>query len=320
MEVIKVTPRGYCHGVVNALNIVANTLADLEVEKPIYIIGEIVHNKNVTKAFDDVGAITLNGPNRKEIIKQVSSGTIVITAHGIDPHLISEAKERGLNVVDATCSDVYKTHDVIKNKIECGYEIIYIGKHGHPEPEGVIGINPNKIHLVETYDDIDILNLESTLVCITNQTTMSVWDTKNIMDYAKKKYPHLEEINEICFATKERQGALFDLPLDVDMVFVVGDPNSNNTNRLVEIVEEKLNKKALRINTIEDINIQDLLKENIKKLAVTSGASTPTIITKEVITFLEQFEKDVPKTWKNISTFELTKTIPRIRLKKAITK
>ncbi len=316
MEVVKISPRGYCHGVVNALNVVAQTIADSANEKPIYIVGQIVHNQKITDAFKEAGAITLTGKNRREILEKVTSGTVIITAHGIDPNLIVMAKEKGLNVVDATCKDVYRTHDVIMEKLKSGYEILYIGKNGHPEPEGAIGINPEKIHLIEKEEDFENLNINSNKLCITNQTTMSVWDTKNLMDKAKEKYPEIEAINEICRATQERQEAVFNLANKADITLVVGDPRSNNTNRLVQISEEKANTKAYRINTIEDIDIEVLKQENVKKVAVTSGASTPTIITKEVIEFVENFDKNDENTWDNTSKFDLKRIVPRIRKKK----
>lgn len=315
MEVIKITPRGYCHGVVHALNLVSQTLSDENTPRPIYILGEIVHNANVTKAFNEAGAQTINGSNRREILNKVDSGTVIITAHGIDPNLVIDAKNRGLNVVDATCSDVYKTHHVIKDKLASGYEVLYIGKHGHPEPEGAIGIDPEHIHLIETKDDLENLKINSSQICITNQTTMSMWDTEKLMVLAKEKFPHIEVINEICLATQQRQEAVLEMASAADVTFVVGDPKSNNTNRLVQISEEKAGTKAYRINNIEDIDLQILLDENVNKVAITSGASTPTIITKEVVDFIEQFDKNDKTTWDNTSRFDLSRIVPRIRRK-----
>ncbi|MGL5020591.1 MAG: 4-hydroxy-3-methylbut-2-enyl diphosphate reductase [Mycoplasmatales bacterium] len=313
MELIKISPRGYCHGVVHAMNLVAKTLANKEIEKPIYILGQIVHNQNITNAFKESGAITIEGKNRRDILSKVDQGTVVITAHGIDPKLIIEAKKRGLNVIDATCSDVYKTHHLIHEKISEGYEVLYIGKKNHPEPEGAIGICPEKIHLIETLKDIENSNFTSEKLCITNQTTMSVWDTESLMCAAESRYPNIEKISEICLATQERQEAVKKMAREADLTIVVGDPKSNNSNRLVQISEEFAHTKAIRINTIEDLEISLLLSENVNKVAVTSGASTPTIITKEVCEFIEQFDKKNEKTWNNVSKIELKKIIPRIR-------
>ncbi len=313
MEVIKITPRGYCHGVVHALNLVSQTLADESIPRPIYILGQIVHNQNVTKAFKEAGAITLDGKNRAEILEKVTSGTVIITAHGINPKLIDVAKARGLNVVDATCSDVYRTHHVITDKLEQGYQVLYIGKVGHPEPEGAIGINPELIHLISNESDLEKLDPNLEKVCITNQTTMSMWDTEALMKKAKLKYPHIEIINEICLATQQRQEAVLEMAEAADITIVVGDPKSNNTNRLVQISEEMAQTPAFRVNNVEDIDINWLMAPNVNKVAVTSGASTPTIITKEVIEFVEAFDPENQATWDTTSKLDLKRIVPRLR-------
>lgn len=311
MKVIKITPRGYCHGVVNALQIVAKVLADETVPKPIYLLGEIVHNQNITDVLTKKGIITLTGNTRSEMLQTVSTGTVIITAHGIDPHLITEANQKGLNVVDATCVDVYRTHDVIKERLSEGYDVIYIGKKNHPEPEGAIGIDKNRIHLVSNLSDIENLKLANDKLCITNQTTMSVWDTAKIMNQAKELYPTLEIINEICSSTSMRQEAVSEMAKLCDLTVVVGDPKSNNTNRLVQISEEIAGTPAIRVNNLEELDPQ--LLTNYEIIGVTSGASTPTIITSEIINFIESFDKDNLETWDNKSKINHDRIIPRAK-------
>lgn len=311
MKVIKITPRGYCHGVVNALQIVAKVLADETVPKPIYLLGEIVHNQNITDVLTKKGIITLTGNTRSEMLQTVSAGTVIITAHGIDPHLITEANQKGLNVVDATCVDVYRTHDVIKERLSEGYDVIYIGKKNHPEPEGAIGIDKNRIHLVSNLSDIENLKLANDKLCITNQTTMSVWDTAKIMNQAKELYPTLEIINEICSSTSMRQEAVSEMAKLCDLTVVVGDPKSNNTNRLVQISEEIAGTPAIRVNNLEELDPQ--LLTNYETIGVTSGASTPTIITSEIINFIESFDKDNLETWDNKSKINHDRIIPRAK-------
>lgn len=313
MNVIKITPRGYCHGVVNALQIVASVLADETIPKPIYLLGEIVHNQNITDVLTKKGLITLNGKSRSEMLDAVDTGTIIITAHGIDPHLIAKAEAKGLNVVDATCVDVYRTHDVITEKLQAGYDVIYIGKQNHPEPEGAIGINPERIHLVSNIEDIQNLNLTNDKLCITNQTTMSVWDTIQIMEQAKKLYPTLEIINEICSSTSMRQEAVSEMAKLCDLTIVVGDPKSNNTNRLVEISQQIAKTPAIRINNLEELDPQ--LLTNYQTIGITSGASTPTIITSEIIKFVEDFDPDNKDTWDTTSHIDHDRIIPRARKK-----
>ncbi len=311
MKVIKITPRGYCHGVVNALQVVAKVLADESVTKPIYLLGEIVHNQNITDVLTKKGIITLEGNSRSEMLDKVTTGTVIITAHGIDPHLITKATEKGLNVVDATCIDVYKTHDVITEKLNHGYDVIYIGKQNHPEPEGAIGIDPTRIHLVSNITDIENLKLANDKLCITNQTTMSVWDTAKIMNQAKKLYPTLEIINEICNSTSMRQEAVSEMAKLCDLTVVVGDPKSNNTNRLVQISEEIANTPAIRVNNLEELDPNVLLQYDV--IGVTSGASTPTIITSEIIKYIENFDKNDESTWDNTSTINHDRIIPRAK-------
>ncbi len=313
MNVIKITPRGYCHGVVNALQVVAKVLADENIEKPIYLLGEIVHNQNITDVLTSRGIITLEGASRSEMLDKVDSGTVIITAHGIDPHLVAKAKNKNLNVVDATCVDVYKTHDVISEKLENGYDVIYIGKKNHPEPEGAIGIDPSRIHLVSDLSDVQALKLANDKLCITNQTTMSVWDTVKIMREAKTLYPTLEIINEICSSTSMRQEAVSEMAKLCDLTIVVGDPKSNNTNRLVQISEEIAGTPAIRINKLDELNI-DILKQ-YETIGVTSGASTPTIITTEVIKFIENFDVNDKTTWDTTSTIDAQRIIPRVKNK-----
>lgn len=309
MNVIKITPRGYCHGVVSALQIVANVLGNPNTKQPIFLLGEIVHNQNITEALTDRGIITLQGASREEMLAEVSSGTVIVTAHGIAPNLIEIAKDKGLDVIDATCSDVYKTHDVIREKISSGYQVLYIGKQNHPEPEGAIGISPENISLISSIDDLHMVNIHRDKLCITNQTTMSVWDTAKIMEEASKLYPHIEIINEICDSTSMRQQAVSEMASLCDLVIVVGDPKSNNTNRLVQIAEEVAGIPGIRINTVEDLDLELLSK--YKTVGVTSGASTPTLITSEVIDFLTQFKHTDSNTHDNKSKVNKSRIIPR---------
>lgn len=161
MEVIKINPRGYCYGVVDAMVIARNAALDKTLPRPIYILGMIVHNKHVTDAFEQEGIITLDGENRKEIIEQVEKGTVIFTAHGVSPEIREIARRKGLVSIDATCPDVTVTHDLIREKSNEGYDIIYIGKKGHPEPEGAMGVAPDHVHLVQSMKDIDNLQLDN---------------------------------------------------------------------------------------------------------------------------------------------------------------
>ncbi|KEQ23035.1 4-hydroxy-3-methylbut-2-enyl diphosphate reductase [Paenibacillus tyrfis] len=308
MDVIKISPRGYCYGVVDAMALAMQTAKNLDLPRPIYILGMIVHNAHVTDYFEKEGVVTLDGPNRLEILEQVDKGTVIFTAHGVSPEVRRKARDKGLTVVDATCPDVTKTHDLIREKTAEGYTIIYIGKKGHPEPEGAVGVAPDRVHLIENTEEIDKLDVVSERILITNQTTMSQWDIKHIMNRLLEKFPRAEIHNEICLATQVRQEAVAEQAKDADLVIVVGDPRSNNSNRLAQVSEEIAGVKAYRIADLSELNPEWL--KPVRRVGVTSGASTPTPITKEVVAYLEQYDAADPATWELRRTVNMDRLIP----------
>lgn len=291
------------------------TAKNLELPRPIYILGMIVHNQHVTEAFEQEGVITLDGENRLEILDKIDSGTIILTAHGVSPEVRRKAKEKGLAVVDATCPDVTRTHDLIRDKVAEGYEVIYIGKKGHPEPEGAVGIAPGRVHLIEKEEEIAALNVQARDIIITNQTTMSQWDIRHLIAELQKRYPQAEVHNEICMATQVRQEAVAKQAGQAELCIVVGDPRSNNSNRLAQVSEEISGVTAYRVADVTEIKHEWL--EGISRVAVTSGASTPTPITKEVITYLEQYDPADPATWEVRRTVNMNRLLPTVREKSA---
>ncbi|MBS4215628.1 4-hydroxy-3-methylbut-2-enyl diphosphate reductase [Neobacillus rhizophilus] len=311
MQIVKISPRGYCYGVVDAMVIARNAALDKTLPRPIYILGMIVHNKHVTDAFEEEGIITLDGKNRLDILEKVDKGTVIFTAHGISPEVRELAKKKGLVAIDATCPDVTRTHDLIEEKAREGYQTIYIGKKGHPEPEGALGVAPSMVHLVETPADVEALNLDYDKLIVTNQTTMSQWDVFDTMEKVKEKYPHVEVFNEICHATQIRQEAVAEQAKQADVTIVVGDPKSNNSNRLAQVSQEIAGTTAYRIADITELDI-DWIKD-AKAVAVTAGASTPTPITKEVIAFLEQFDPINEATWERKKNVPLAKILPKVK-------
>lgn len=314
MEVIKISPRGYCYGVVDAMVLAQQAARDLDLPRPIHILGMLVHNAHVTEAFDKEGIISLEGENRLELIEQVNEGTVIFTAHGISPAVRKRAREKGLTVIDATCPDVTKTHDLIREKVAEGYDIIYIGKKGHPEPEGSVGVAPDHVFLVETEQDVENLTVENEKLVVTNQTTMSQWDTKHLMDVLKEKYPHAEIHNEICLATQLRQEAVAKQAREADITIVVGDPRSNNSNRLAQVSEEIAGVTAYRVADVTELRPEWF--KGKRTVAVTAGASTPTPITKEVADYLEKFDPEDESTWKVERTVRLDKVLPPLREKR----
>ncbi|MBD1372551.1 4-hydroxy-3-methylbut-2-enyl diphosphate reductase [Hazenella sp. IB182357] len=314
MKVLKITPRGYCYGVVDAMVLARQAAKNLDLPRPIYILGMIVHNRHVVEAFEDEDIITLDGENRLELLEQVNEGTVIFTAHGVSPEVRERARARGLTIVDATCPDVTRTHDLIREKVKNGYEVIYIGKSGHPEPEGAVGVAPGKVHLVEKELDVEQLQVETDRLLVTNQTTMSQWDTRQLMKKVSDRFPSVEIHNEICLATQERQEAVAEQAKETDLVIVVGDPRSNNSNRLAQVSMDIAGVEAHRISDITELSTDWLMGKKV--VGVTAGASTPTPITREVIQFIEQFDEQDPHTWELKRTVNMKKILPPVRKKR----
>jgi 4-hydroxy-3-methylbut-2-en-1-yl diphosphate reductase len=291
MDVTKISPRGYCYGVVDALQIVRQAAKDPALPRPIYIIGQIVHNRHAIEELTALGVVTLDGPDRANILEQVNDGTVIFTAHGVSPLVKQRARTRGLHCIDATCPDVTVTHDLVRRLVDEGYYVLYIGKKGHPEPEGVLGEVPGHISLVEDEADVDALSLtpqQAQKLAISTQTTLSQWDTRRVIDSIKQRYPQAEVHIDICRATQTRQEAVVKQAKGAELTVVVGDPRSNNTNRLVQVSEELAGVPAVRIEDLSQLNTEWL--KGKRRVAVTAGASTPSQLTREVIRFLEQYQ------------------------------
>lgn len=285
MEVVAIKPRGYCFGVVNALNVVKAAVKD-HPDKQIHVLGIIIHNKFIKQALDNLGVISVYDKNksRLELLEEINDGVVVFSAHGIDENVVNRAKEKGLIIYDATCRDVIKTQDIVKDYLKQDYQVLYIGKDKHPEAEAMLAIDPNNIKLITSLKDLDKINITNKTI-VTNQTTMSIYDTKDVMDKIIEINPNVLVINEICNATKMRQEALLDLD-DFDLLYVVGDHLSNNTNNLKKIAKNSV-KKVLLVESVMDINDDDL--KNINKVGVTAGASTPASISQQVIDYLNNY-------------------------------
>lgn len=283
MEIKRVIPSGYCKGVVNAINLAKKTRQEYSNEK-IYVLGMIVHNTYVTLELEKLGIITLDDTfkTKEELLKDINEGIIIFTAHGISDQIKDIVNKKGLKSVDATCEDVLKTREKVISYLDNGYDVIYYGKNKHPEAEAIISIS-NKIHLITSLDDIDKLNISNDKIFMTNQTTISFLELFHIFEKIKEKYPNIIISDETCDATTRRQKAIYDLD-NCDVLYVVGDKKSNNTNKLVEIGKERGIKKVFLISNFKEINDEDLKDEY--KVYVSAGASTPPILIDEVINYL----------------------------------
>ncbi|MGA8015079.1 MAG: 4-hydroxy-3-methylbut-2-enyl diphosphate reductase [Candidatus Dormiibacterota bacterium] len=285
MEVVRIRPRGYCHGVVEAIRLAKQVGAERQ-GQPVTMLGYLVHNEHATRELEAAGVRLVAETDRMKGLEQVREGTVIFTAHGISPQVVQAARERGLEIVDATCSDVTRTHDLVRDLVAQGFHVVYIGKRGHPEPAGVLGVAPEHTTLIETIDEVEALELPAGCrLAVTCQTTLSMWDTQAIIDRLAERFPQIEVHNEICRATQERQEAAVLAARDVDCVVVVGSQRSSNSKRLVQVVEELAGKPAHLVDTAADLRPEWFT--GVHRVGVTSGASTPTQITREVIGALE---------------------------------
>ncbi len=288
MNVIKVTPRGFCLGVVKSIKMAKDALK-MYPDKKVYMIGLLVHNKIIVNELSELGIIAIDDWKipREEIIRNIPLGSVVVfSAHGTNAKVIKLAEDLGLITIDTKCEWVLETEILINEYLGKGYDVIFIGKHNHPETIALTSINKEKVHLVTTVEEVKNLNIENENIFVTNQTTLSIIDTEEIHKAIKSKYDKCLYKNDICEATLVRQQAVLDLDSNlVDLLYVVGDERSNNTLKLVELGLSK-GIKTLRIDTKNNIDLDDL--KNIKTVAVTAGASTSSIIQNQVIKFLEE--------------------------------
>src|SRR2546425_3728871 len=286
MEVLKITPRGYCHGVVDAFRIAKRVRE--ETEGPVHMLGLLVHNTHATDDLQRQGVALVDQPNRLDGLEHIKEGTVIFTAHGVSPQVKQRAVELGLKPVDATCSDVVRTHELVADLANKGYEVVYIGRKGHPEPEGVVGEAPGRVYLVQEPEDIDALQLTGGRIAVTCQTTLSVWDTEDLIGRVKARYPQAEVYNEICRATQERQEAAGGGAQEVGPGSGVGRPRSSNSRRLVEGVKKLGHKPAYLVDRLEDLDGAWL--KGMRKGGGASGASTPSPLTRRVIEYLEALD------------------------------
>jgi 4-hydroxy-3-methylbut-2-enyl diphosphate reductase len=295
MQIILANPRGFCAGVDRAIDIV-----DLALETfgaPIYVRHEVVHNRTVVDGLKEKGAIFI------EDISDVPIGShLIFSAHGVSKQVQKEAVERNLTVFDATCPLVTKVHLQVAKHAKSDREVILIGHAGHPEVEGTMGqydkcTKNGGIYLVETPDDVANLKVNNpdNLAYVT-QTTLSMTDTKIMVDALRARFTSIQEQkkDDICYATQNRQDAVYDLAKTADTILVVGSPNSSNSNRLREIAEQ-LGRPAYLIDTAKDMQKDWFI--NSKVVGVTAGASAPEVLVQEVI--------DKLKGWGGKSAVEL---------------
>jgi 4-hydroxy-3-methylbut-2-enyl diphosphate reductase len=277
MQIILAKPRGFCAGVTRAIETVERAIAKFGT--PVYVRHEIVHNKFVVESLKKKGAIFVNQ------VAEIPVGAITIfSAHGVSDKVEIDATARGLDVIDATCPLVSKVHREAKKFEEDDYEIILIGHRGHPEVEGTSGRVKKPVILVTDCEDAKNIQIKNpNKIAFVSQTTLSVDDTKKIVEILEERFPSLQKglaTKDICYATQNRQDAVRSLCKIVDILLVIGAKNSSNSNRLRDLGEES-GLPSYLINGDQDI--QEKWFNNVDKIGLTAGASAPEILVQEVI-------------------------------------
>ncbi len=284
MKVVLAQPRGFCAGVERAIDIVEKALETYG--PPVYVRHEIVHNRHVVDSLRAKGAVFV------EELDEVPEGKIAIfSAHGVSKMVESDAESRHLQVIDATCPLVSKVHVEGRRYASQGREVVLIGHAGHPEVEGTMGQVPGGVHLISTARDVDGLTVKDPeKLAYVTQTTLSVDDTREVIDALKRKFPAIvgPDTKDICYATQNRQRAVRELAEQVDMILVIGAPNSSKSNRLREIAEEL----GVRSHLIENAGQLDpKWLEGVRSVGVTAGASAPDVLVQEVVAKLQQLNQ-----------------------------
>nr|MBI3613388.1 4-hydroxy-3-methylbut-2-enyl diphosphate reductase [Nitrospirota bacterium] len=282
MKIYLANPRGFCAGVDRAIDIVELSLKTYGA--PIYVRHEIVHSRHVVNSLRQKGAVFV------EELNEVPDGAIVIfSAHGVAKDVWAESTRRNLKVIDATCPLVIKVHNEVNRDYTQGYELILIGHAGHPEVIGTLGQIPDKFHLVSSVKDVEALQVENHHhLSYVTQTTLSVDECRDIVEALNRRFPGIKgpHQEDICYATQNRQNAVKELSGLVDVILVIGSPNSSNSNRLRELAE-RCGIPSYLIDSSADIN-PDWVK-NAQAVGISAGASAPEVLVADVVEYLKRF-------------------------------
>ena len=279
-KVLLLKPRGFCAGVVRAIDIVQIALDTFGA--PIYVRKEIVHNSYVVNDLAQKGAIFVN-----ELDEVPAGARVIYSAHGVSPAVRQGAKERGLKVIDATCPLVTKVHIEAIKFAKQGYSLVLVGHRDHEEVQGTQGEAPDVTQVVSTVEEVEALVVpDPNKVAYLTQTTLSLDEARYMIEALRKKFPNIAgpHAQDICYATENRQTAVKNVAHGADLVLVVGSRNSSNSNRLVE-VSHNIGTHSYLIDKAEDIKPEWL--ENVATVAITAGASAPEILVQEVVAYLQ---------------------------------
>ena len=275
-KIVLAQPRGFCAGVERAVEAVRNALKAYG--PPLYVRHQIVHNRFVLEALEAEGAIFV------ESLDRIPSGQrVIFSAHGVAPSEWDRASERGLRVIDATCPLVTKVHLEVRRYADEGRTVILIGHAGHEEVNGTVGVAPGKVMLVGTVEEARSLQIsDPSRVAAVTQTTLSVDDTREIMEALKSRFPQMitPKTDDICYATQNRQNAVKELVATTDAILVVGSKQSSNANRLVEVARMR-GARAYLVDSLKDVTPPML--EGVHALGLTASASSPEWLVEEII-------------------------------------
>ncbi len=282
MEIILAQPRGFCAGVERAIKIVEKAL-EVYPDKEIYVLHEIVHNHYILSSLRE------RGVNFVDTIHEIQNqdAVIIFSAHGTAKDVITKAKAKFPIVLDATCPLVTKVHKEIERNARNQKENILIGHKGHQEVIGTMGQIEKKVHLVQSVDDVEKLQVQNPQnLSYVTQTTLSIDDTINIIRALKSKFPYIQgpNLKDVCYATQNRQNAVKDLAKVTDVILVLGSKNSSNSMRLCE-VSQLQNVPSYLIDDCKDLDLSWL--DNATRIGITAGASAPEILVTRVIEFLK---------------------------------
>ena len=280
-QLILATPRGFCAGVERAVDIVNKAIDAFGA--PIYVKHEVVHNKYVIEDLEKKGVVFI-----EDVTVVPNDSIIIYSAHGVSIKVKNDAKMRNLKIFDATCPLVTKVHIEVHRYSKEGIDVVLIGHKGHPEIEGTMGqynSPKGKIHLVENIKDISTLKINNKEVAYVTQTTLSIDDTKNIINSLVARFPNImsPSKSDICYATQNRQDAVKSILNHCDYLLVIGSINSSNSRRLVELAL-KNNIPSKLIDNYDDINLNEL--KDKKSIGITAGASAPQILLDQVTAYL----------------------------------
>ena len=284
LKILLAAPRGFCAGVDRAIEIVKKSIK--KYGAPVYVRHEIVHNKHVVDSLKKIGAIFVD---ELEEIKD-KTRPVIFSAHGVPKSVPKKAAEYKMEYIDATCPLVSKVHKEAENLHKNNYHILLIGHQNHPEVIGTMGQLPDKsIDLIETLDDVkNFTKRNDKKVAYVTQTTLSVDDTKNIVDALKIKFPEIKEPvkEDICYATTNRQAAVKNIAKNCEMFFVIGSRNSSNSQRLVEVAKQSGCNRSELIHSESDLPIEKII--NCKTIGISSGASAPEVLVKNFINKIKE--------------------------------